>query len=171
MIALIGWLVPRSHSARLVMTGLTAVLVVIGFSAAAWADPLPTGGTCTMLVVRPIPPPTDDNHNRLVSRLIAITFGPTLSVGFNDVKFSWNNQNDVDNGVVTQVQGVLSSVALTPNTSFDPSNPLAGNTYVLTGTTPKGEPVAANLVPVNNTNTILVQMFSPSAFSGVCQMQ
>ena len=154
------------------MLGLIAFLgTVIGSGTDAWADSLPATGTCTMLIVRPIPPPTDDNTSRLVSRLISITFGQTPSAGFNDLKFSWNNQNDVDKGVITQEQGVFSSVALTPNTAITSPNPLAGNTYVLTGTTPKGEPMAANLVPVNNSNTILVQMYSPSALSGVCQMQ
>jgi len=172
MIALIGVRLVHMRSARLVALGLTALLVIImGISASAWADPLPATGTCTMLVVRPIPPPLNDDNSRIVSRLIAITFGPTPVVGFNDVKFSWHDQDDVDKGVITQDQGVLSSVTLTPNTGLDPSNPLSGNTYVLTGTTQKGVAVAANLVPVNGGNTIMVQMYSPSALSGVCQMQ
>jgi len=157
---------------RLLLVIGALLWAVIGIDKPALADSLPTSGTCTLLEKRTIPPPRLDSKTRIVDLLLAINFDVSPPVvGYNAVEFSWNKDSDHDKGGITQDQGVLSDVTITPNTLITTPNPLAGNTYVLSGTTAKGAAVQANLVPVHSSNTILIQIYSPSVFSGACQMQ
>jgi len=140
------------------------VMAVIGTGKPAWAGSLPVSGTCSMLVTKSFPP-AGGYAPHFLNMLVSISFGDSPSAFYNAVTFNWKGQEEEEGGVISQQNGNLSSVAITPNASLS-------GFYTLTALLPDGKTqVGANLVPVNNSNTILVQMYAPSALSGVCQLQ
>lgn len=151
---------------------------VIGIGRPALADPLPSSGTCRMLVVKSSPPPGSIFRD-IVSAVVSITFGTTPTVTYNIVRLGWN-ECDMPEGsttcmspftgpTLTQESGQLSNVTITPgvNTSGTALSGFNG----LKGTAADGLIVAANLIPVNNSNTILAQFTAPEPLNGVCQME
>ncbi len=153
---------------RLMLAAGVLLWAVMGIGTPALAGPLPSSGTCRMLVVKSGPPP-GTNFASTVSMVISVTFGAAPAVDFNIVNLNWNSQNTSSGATVTQASGSLTSVSIT--TGVNTAGTTLSGFNKLTGTIPSGGTVNANLVPVNGGNTIFVQMTSPEPLNGVCQME
>jgi len=124
-----------------------------------------------MLVVKSGPPP-GTNFGSTVSFVVSVTFGTAPTVDFNVVNLNWNGTTSSSTATVSQTSGSLTSVSITPGVNTDGT--ALGGFNSITGTIPASAgsgTMKANLVPVNGSNTIFVQMTSPEPLNGVCQME